>query len=317
MSIFIRFISFYTFILQLFLNPYMNVLTVENNFLGIENPDFYTYEKAKCVIQLLPYEHTSSYKKGSDKGPHAIVANSHYVEFYDIELNQNSFEKCGIATLPALDFQGKVDAEAMNLVKEHTAELIADDKFVVSLGAEHSLTAPLFKAYQDKYPDLAILQLDAHSDLRVAYQGNSYSHASVMEQIHQMNQPGIFQVGIRAQCIEEAQMMKANANIHCWYAKDIWKNDVWMNEIVDRLPKNIYLTVDTDGFDPSICPSVGTAEPGGLLWYPTLEFLKKVFKKVNVVGFDIVELNPETEDDITAYNMAQLCYKLIGYKFCL
>jgi agmatinase len=295
----------------------MEYLSTKENFLGIENENFFSYENANCVIQQISYEHTSSYKLGSAKGPAAILANSHYVELYDIELNQNIFEKCGIASLPPINFNGKVNKDAMDIIKNETSVLINDKKFVVSLGAEHTVTAPLFRAHQEKYQDLAIIQIDAHSDLRLAYQGNRYSHASVMEQIHRMNQPRIFQVGIRAQCIEEAQLMKSSPNIHCWYAKDIHDNEIWMEEIVERLPKNVYITIDTDGFDPSICPSVGTAEPGGLLWYPTLKFFKKVFKKVNVVGFDIVELNPKADDDITAYNMAQLCYKLIGYKFAL
>ncbi|MBT8327337.1 MAG: arginase family protein, partial [Bacteroidia bacterium] len=138
----------------------------------------------------------------------------------------------------------------------------------------------------------------------------------VMARIHELK-PKIFQLGVRAQCIEESQLMKSSSNIHCWYANDIWDNDNWMEEVVDRLPKNLYITIDTDGFDPSICPSVGTPEPGGLQWYSTLKFLKKVFQKCDVKGFDIVELNPSSDDDITAYNMAQLCYKLIGYKYCL
>ena len=294
----------------------MNVLSPENNFLGINEEDLHTYAQSKCVIQQLPYEHTSSFKAGSKNGPQAIIKNSHYVEFYDIELNVEAYKKCGIATLEPCDFQGKVDEKAMNLIHSETATHIANNKFVASLGAEHTVTYGLFKAFQDKWSDIGILQLDAHSDLRQSYEGSKWSHASVMARIQELN-PEIFQLGIRAQCIEESLLIKSSANIHCWYAHAIWGNDNWMDEIVSRLPKNLYITIDTDGFDPSICPSVGTAEPGGLEWYTTLKFLKKVFQKCDVKGFDIVELNPSSEDDITAYNMAQLCYKLIGYKYCL
>jgi agmatinase len=156
--------------------------------------------------------------------------------------------------------------------------------------------------------------LDAHSDLRGEYENNPWSHASVMARIHELK-PEIFQVGIRAQCIEERQLIESSHNIHTWYDHQIWDNDQWMDRIVQKLPKNLYITIDTDAFDPSICPSVGTPEPGGIQWYTTLKFLKKVFEKCEVKGFDIVELNPTSMNDTTAYIMAQLCYKLIGYKY--
>ncbi|MEY2925088.1 MAG: agmatinase [Bacteroidota bacterium] len=294
----------------------MQVLNSDENFLGITEENLSAYETSKVVIQQLPYEYTSSYKQGSDKGPAAILANSHFVEFYDAELNDEAYKKCGIACVEATNFDGITNEAAIELISNETQKHLANDKFLVSLGAEHTVTYGIFKAFKEKYSDIGILQLDAHSDLRQEYHGNKWSHASVMARINELNVP-IFQLGIRAQCIEESQLMKASPNIHCWYGHQVWDNEVWMYEIVSRLPKTLYITIDTDGFDPSICPSVGTAEPGGLLWYPTLKFLKKVFKKCDVKGFDIVELNPATEDDLTAYTMAQLCYKLIGYKFSL
>jgi len=294
----------------------MNILKSEHNFLGITQKELYEYDSSKCVIQQLPYEHTSSYKKGSDKGPEAVINNSHYVEFYDPELDDEAYKKCGIACVEPLDFKGRVDAEAIEAIYQDSKKHLANDKFLVSIGAEHTVTYGIFKAFQEKWNDIGILQLDAHSDLRLEYEGNKWSHASVMARIHELK-PEIFQVGIRAQCIEESQLIKSADNIHCWYAHQIWEDDTWMDELVAKLPKNLYITVDTDGFDPSVCPSVGTAEPGGLQWYQTLKLLKKVFEKCEVKGFDIVELNPETDDDSTAYTMAQLCYKLIGYKYCL
>lgn len=294
----------------------MNVLSPKENFLGIKEQELHTYELSDVVIQQLPYEHTSSYKQGSDKGPQAILHNSKYVEFYDPELDAEAYKKCGIAAIRAVDFENLKDEEALEHIYTESKKYLTDDKFLVSLGAEHTVTYGIFKAFQEKWSDIGILQLDAHSDLRQEYEGNKWSHASVMARIHELN-PEIFQVGIRAQCIEEAELIKASDNIHTWYAHAIWQNEEWMDELVSRLPKNLYITIDTDGFDPSICPSVGTAEPGGLQWYPTLKLLRKVFEKCDVKGFDIVELNPTTQDDSTAYTMAQLCYKLIGYKYCV
>jgi agmatinase len=294
----------------------MIVKDSNQNFLGITENKLFEYNSSKCVIQQFPYEHTSSYKKGSDKGPEAIIYNSHFVEFYDPELNDEAYRKCGIACLEPTDFNGSVNEDAMKVVYEATMKNLNNNKFLVSLGAEHTVSYGIFKAFKEKWDDIGILQLDAHSDLRLEYHGNKWSHASVMARINELN-PEIYQVGIRAQCKEESELIKSSKNIHCYYAHQIWDNDVWMDELVDQLPKTLYITVDTDGFDPSICPSVGTAEPGGLLWYPTLKFLRKVFEKCDVKGFDIVELNPTLKKDLTAYTMAQLCYKLIGYKFCL
>ena len=294
----------------------MNVLDSGQNFLGISEKELSLYASSKCVIQQLPYEHTSSYRKGSNKGPKAILESSHYVEFYDPEVDDEAYKKCGIAALEAFDLNGLTDAPAMQAIYNETKKHLKEGKFLVSLGAEHTITYGVFNAFKEQWSDIGILQLDAHSDLRQEYEGNPWSHASVMARILDLN-PSIYQVGIRAQCIEEAKLIQNSPNIHCYYDHDIWDNDIWIDELVNQLPHNLYITIDTDGFDPSICPSVGTPEPGGLQWYPTLKLLKKVFEKCDVKGFDIVELNPNEKGDRTAYNMAQLCYKLIGYKYCI
>ena len=293
----------------------MKVLPVEVNFLGITEIELHAYDTSKVVLQQLPYEHTSSYKKGSANGPQAVLYSSRYVEYYDTELDDEAYKKCGIATIEPIDFAGKVDAEAMEVIYQASKEHLSNNKFLVSIGAEHTASYGIFKAFQEKWDDIGILQLDAHSDLRMEYEGNKWSHASVMARINELN-PTIVQVGVRAQCIEEAALVKASDNIHCYYAHQIWENDTWMDELVQKLPEKLYITIDTDGFDPSICPSVGTSEPGGLQWHPTLKLLKKIFEQCDVKGFDIVELNPSASDDSTAYTMAQLCYKLIGYKYC-
>jgi agmatinase len=294
----------------------MKVLNRDHNFLGINDSQFCSYEQSTCVIQQFPYEYTSSYHKGSAKGPESVMEASHFVEFYDPELMVETFRKCGIATLEPMEFGSLVDKQAMDLITQETGKHLENKKFVVSLGAEHTVSYGIFKAFHDLDPEIGILQLDAHSDLRQEYEDNKWSHASVMARIHELN-PSIFQVGIRAQSIEEAELIRSDTRIHCWYAHAMQENDEWMNELVALLPQKLYITIDTDGFDPGICPGVGTAEPGGLRWYQTLKLLKKVFAKTEVLGFDIVELNPESPGDLTAYSMAQLCYKLIGYKYAL
>jgi len=289
-----------------------NPLSSEPNFLAIQEKELCEYQTSNVVIQSAPYEYTSSYLAGSDKGPEAIIEASHFVEFYDEELDQETYKKIGISTLKSLNFEGIINAEAIDLIEKATTENIKNEKFVVSLGAEHTVTLGFFKAHLAKYPNIGILQIDAHSDLRQSYNDNIYSHASVLARIHDLD-VNLYQVGIRAQCKEEADLIKSSANINTWYAHQIAANKNWQDEVIDALPPKIYLTIDADGFDPSVMPAVGTAEPGGLQWFETLQFLKKVCTQREVVGFDIVECAPKEGEILTQFNLAKLLYKILGY----
>jgi agmatinase len=287
-------------------------LPAEKNFLGITEPELCDYKSSKFVIQPVPYEHTSSYHSGSARGPAAMIEASRFVEFYDEELDQETYKHGGIATLDEIDFKGKVDAGAVDLIEANTLKLINDGKFVISLGAEHTVTLGFVKAHAKKYPSLTVLQIDAHSDLRQSYNDNIYSHASVMARVHDLNIP-LTQIGIRAQCKEEAELIRSSKNIFTFYAHAIRNNSNWMDEALKTLGENVYLTIDADGFDPSIMPAVGTAEPRGLFWDETLAFLKKVIRSRNVVGFDVVEIAPVDSNTLSEYTCAKLIYRLIGY----
>lgn len=292
----------------------MIALEQDKNFLGLPDEANYSYQSSKVIIQQAPYEYTSSYIQGSAKGPEAIIKASHFVECYDEELDTEIVSKVGICTLPPIPFNNKINAEAISIIQQETENLLNDDKFVVSLGAEHTVTYGFVKAFSKKFQNLTVLQLDAHSDLRHSYHNNIYSHASVMARINEMGLI-ICQAGIRAQCIEEAQLIKTSDNIHTFYAHQIRSNPLWMEELIAPMSNDVYITIDADGFDPSIMPAVGTAEPNGLLWTETLSFLKKVFKERNVVGFDVVECAPIEGSILSEYTLAKLVYKLIGYKF--
>jgi len=289
----------------------MKVYGPEMNFLGIEDEKLYAYESSGFVIQSAPYEHTSSYLQGSSRGPEAIISASHYVEFYDEETDSEPFLSRGIATLEPINFNGKVDEEAINLIEATTDKLINDGKFVISLGAEHTVTYGFVKAHAKKYSNLSVLQIDAHSDLRMAYQGNKYSHASVMARVYEMGL-NIVQVGIRAQCREEADLIKSSEKIRTFYAHNVRHNPSWQKEAVNALTDNVYITIDADGFDPSVIPCVGTAEPNGLYWSETLDFIREVVKNKNVVGFDIVEVAPQEGQILSEFTLAKLLYKIIG-----
>lgn len=290
----------------------MKVLGPEQNFLGLEEEALYSFENAKYLIQSAPYEHTSSYLEGSFRGPAAIIDASKYVEFYDEELDKETIRTAGIATLEAMDFNGKVDAKAVAYIEEETTKLLETGKFVVSFGAEHTVTYGFVQAHAKKYSNLSVLQIDAHSDLRESYHNNPYSHASVMARVKDMGLT-ICQAGIRAQCIEEANEIKNNLKIHTAYAHQIRNNQNWIKELTANLTENVYITIDADGFDPSIMPAVGTAEPNGLFWNETLDLLRETCKTRNVVGFDIVECAPMEGSILSEYTLAKLAYRIIGY----
>jgi len=292
----------------------MQYLKTDHNFLGLEHEKHFAFEKSKVVIQAIPYEHSSSYLSGSDKGPQAIINASQYVEFYDEEIDKETCFETGISTLEPLNFDGIVDEAAMHLIEQQTKTLLQQDKFIVSLGAEHTVSYGIVKAMNDKFENLSVLQIDAHSDLRMSYQGSKWSHASVMARVHDLDIP-ITQIGIRAQCKEEADLIKSSTNIHTWYAHQISNNLDWIQAAVNTLSDNVYITIDADGFDPSIMPAVGTAEPNGVLWHQAIALFKEVFKQKNVIAFDIVECAPKEGEILTEFNLAKLAYKLIGMKF--
>lgn len=289
----------------------MDVLSSKDNFLGIEGA-LSSYNESKVVIQSLPYEHTSSYLIGSANGPKAILDASHYVEFYDEELDSETFRKTGICTLKPYDFGAKVDKEAIEFIEANTTKLLNDEKFVVSLGAEHTVTFGLVKAFANKYKDLSILQIDAHSDLRQEYNGNPYSHASVMARVNELAKP-ITQVGIRAQCIEESQLIKDSSHITTIYNHQM-RGTNWIEDAIDSLTDEVYITIDADGFDPSLIGAVGTPEPGGLSWNQGIDLFKALAHSgKKVVGFDVVEVLPKEGEILSQYSMAKLVYKLLGY----
>ncbi len=293
-------------------------LDITKNFLAIEE-EYSSFEKSKIVILPAPYEKTVSYGGGTVDGPNAILDASHYVEFYDEETEREIHKELGIATLEPLNFDGKSDVDSLEYLYNITKELIAQDKFVITLGGEHTISQATIAAYAEKYPDLSVLQIDAHSDLRLDYLGNKFSHASVMARVCEFLDPRrVVQVGIRAQCKEEAEYIKERG-ITTLYAHEIRGGKYgkvlksWDEFVLESLTEHVYVTFDVDGFDPSIMPSTGTPEPNGLFWWETLQMLKKIGKKKVVVASDVVELAPvETihHADLTA---AKLVMKMGNY----
>ncbi len=270
------------------------------------------YKKSKVVVLPVPYDATASYRSGARNGPAAIISASMALEMYD-EDSGKDFSELGICTLDELDIV--VDPEAMaNRVYEAVQQLARDDKFVVMLGGEHSLSFGAAKAFREKYPDLSVLHIDAHADMRDEHNGEKFSHACVARRISEICP--VVQVGIRSLCQEEAEFI-AKSGHKVVYAREIAESmdDSWMDAAISSLSKDVYVTFDLDSLDNGIMPSVGNPEPGGLEWYPVLSFLKRLSGKRNVVGFDSMELSPIPGNIAPDFAAAKLVYKLIGY-FC-
>jgi agmatinase len=288
-----------------------------HTFLGLDE-EASDFDTARAVILPVPYESTTSYGGGTGGGPGAIVEASRYIELYDQELDGEPWE-VGIATLPQLQLTGEGAEAAMTELGAAYQRLLdlTGDRFVVMLGGEHSLSSPPIAAWAHRHRErgerLSVLQFDAHTDLRPEYEGTPYSHASVMHRVHE--DVDLVAVGIRALTGEEAALARDRDNIHVFYADHIHDSEDWMDAVVERLGPHVYISFDVDAFDPSLVPSTGTPEPGGLRWYPVLKLLRRVFRERTVHAADVVELAPIPGLHAPDFLVAKLVYKMIGYRF--
>lgn len=291
----------------------MKYYKINKNFLAIEE-EYSSYDKSEIVILPVPYEATTSYGKGTSKGPESILNASHFVEFFDEEMiRELCFEK-GICSLLPLNVKDKRGKTALDFIYKNVVKLIKDKKFVVTLGGEHTISTAPIKAHYDSYKDVSVLHFDAHSDLRDVYENTKYSHACFASRVAEFT-TDITQIGIRAQCIEEYNFIKEK-EIRTFYAFEIHNGKYgsnWDDKVIDTLKKNVYVTFDVDYFDPSIMPSTGTPEPDGFLWGETMRLLKKLGRKKTVVGFDVVELAPVKNFPYPDFLTAKLVYKMLNY----
>lgn len=270
--------------------------------------EYSNLETAKIVILPVEYDGTSTWGKGADKGPEAIIEASANMELYDIETDSEVYKRGIFTDHPiAGDITTREMIEATNGIVEYHLE---ENKFVVVIGGEHSVSIGSIQAHAKHYKDLCILQLDAHTDLRDQYDGSKNNHACVMARAKELCP--IVQVGIRSMDSSEKDSLDRSK---VFFAEDIYNNTDWVKKVVSKLSDNVYITIDLDVFDPSIMPSTGTPEPGGLLWYDVLALLKAVSAKKNVVGFDVVELCPNVINKAPDFMAAKLIYKLLSYNF--
>lgn len=286
------------------------------NYFGL--PPEHSSESAQVAIVPVPYEATTSYGKGTGKGPAAILQASQQVELFDDELWVEPYT-VGIQTLDPviMPAQSANTAQPFQLLKDTISPLVEFGRFPIILGGEHSLTLGAVKACAERYPDLSVLQIDAHADLRQSYEDNTYSHACVSYHLYRaLPQPNITQVGIRNISKDEADWMEEeHPNIHIFWARN---QEKWnFADIISTLSDHVYLTIDIDGLDSGIMPATGTPEPGGMSWYQLMDLIKQLCIRKKVVAADIVEFAPIEGFHAPAFLTAKLIYKLIGYRFAL
>ena len=270
--------------------------------------EFARYENASVLLQSIPYDGTSTWGKGADKAFEAFIEASVNMELYDIDTDSEVYLK-GIHILPEI-LEDDSPESVFRTVYLKTKELIENKKFLTFFGGEHSISIGIIKAFYEEYPDLTVLQLDAHADLRKSYLGSPYNHACALHDA--AINTNLIQVGIRSLDQWELEYLKTGK---CFFAHDINSESQWAERSIELMSDNVYVTIDLDVFDPSIMPSTGTPEPGGLDWYTVIQYLRDVFRTKNIVGFDIVELSPIENLRAPNFLAAKLYYKLLSYKF--
>lgn len=263
---------------------------------------------AKIVLIPVPYDGTSTWQKGADKGPDAFLDAAANMELYDIETDSEVYKE-GVYLAEAITEDSSPEA-MVNEVHRVTKEYITRNKFVTLFGGEHSISIGSIRAFNECFDNLTVLHIDAHADLRKEYDGTPYNHACALYEANQTTH--LVQMAIRSMDVEEKKVMNYD---NVFFAHEMARDDYWMDNVIERLGENVFITFDLDALDISIFPSTGTPEPGGLFWYETLQFLRRVFQERNVVGFDLVELCPNPHDKSSDFLAAKLYYKMLSYKF--
>jgi len=269
------------------------------------------FKKAKVVVVPFPYEGGISYGAGTGKAPEAVIDASYFVEFYDEVLDCEPMQ-VGISTIEA-PVMPDTPEKMIETLQKTTGDLLKQDKFVVVIGGDHSISSGFFQALVEKYGSLSVIQLDAHADLRDSYEGSPLSHACVMSRIREHTSDTL-QIGIRSISKEEMERVRSE-EIALYTMHDMRFGDFDLDEVLSELPDPVFITLDVDVFDWSVIRSTGTPEPGGFLWDEALDILQQIFENKEVVGFDVVELSHNESDPNSPFAIAKLIYKMIGFKY--
>ncbi len=285
-------------------------MTASRNFFGFEQSN---YNEAKIVIVPVPLERSTTYQKGTAFGPQAILDASEHLEFYDIETNSEP-HLLGIHTMDFFLGEQTIAIEDYFYdLHDEISFILQDEKFPVIIGGEHTLSCAVVHAFVEKFPDISILHIDAHADLREEYLNDPFNHACALRRIRDFTEKTV-SVGIRSMSAEEAQYCEEERPT-IFFDHEIQKSGLPIEKILQSLTENVYITFDLDGLNPAEMPSVGTPEPGGLSWQQTMELFDAIFSNKNIVGMDVVELKPDKINIHSDFLAAKLIYKAIALKF--
>lgn len=283
------------------------------NFGGISKAEFSEFENARILVFPVSYQGTVSHATETGKGATAIVEASRGMELYEEETDAEVY-KLGIHTLE--EFESRSTPETMmSALYERTRKILDSEKFICTIGGEHSISAPIIQAHTERFHNLSVLQIDARTDLKDEYNGTPHSHRSVMARVIKDWRVPTVQVGIRSISAEEAQTVTDGIPTKIYWAKFIAGRTDWIDDAINNLTENVYLTIDVSGLDPSLVPMGEASEPGGLGWYETLLLIRKLAAKKRIVGMDLVEFSPIENQKAPAYACAKLIYKSLAYVF--
>lgn len=280
---------------------------IKGRFLGIPDP-YGARASARVAILPVPFDKTTSYRHGTEKGPEALIEASRNVELYDIETHSEPYLQ-GIYTADPVE--AETSEKMLAEVYRRTLELIDEGKFVVTLGGEHSISYAPIRAHADRYDLISVLHCDAHADLHPALDGNPWSHGSVMARVKELPRvEKIVSVGIRSMSSEELHLLDT---ANTFFAHQL-EGELWISQVMERLTDRVYISFDLDAFDASLMSSTGTPEPGGLFWNQTMKLLSRVIKEKNVIGCDVVELLPNPQMHACDFTAAKLVHKILSYR---
>lgn len=268
-----------------------------------------SYKNAKILVLPVPHEMTVSFRRGTRFGPENIILASRHMEIWDEETGIDT-EECGIHTLPEIDPESDSVHAMMKVIEKTVLSHLKREKFICALGGEHSISFPLIKAHKKYFPDLCVVQLDAHADMRDTLGGSKYSHGTVMRRVRELGCE-THGIGVRSLSREESEYLRKDSHAHCHFASTLYAT-AW-DKIIHTIPDiPIYLTIDMDFFDPAIMPETGTPEPGGFFWPETVLFLRKLFAERTIIGIDMVEFAPSTLYSPSSFLSSKLLFTLIA-----
>jgi agmatinase len=274
-------------------------------------PHTRSFADSRVVVLPVPVDRTTSYSSGTRNGPREILLASSHMELWDEEIGAD-VHGVGIFTLPEMELPFGEMAPLMEEIRRVASEILTHDKFLVTLGGEHSITPPLVAAAAARHNGLCVLQIDAHADLRDCYMGTEHNHACAMRR--SLAYARITQVGVRSMSTEEAKAAPG-LNTTIFYDASMRDDPHWVDRVVETLGDPVYVTIDVDGMDPAIMPATGTPEPGGLSWYEMLALLRATVSRRTVVACDVVELSPLPGLLAPNFLCAKLIYKILTYQF--